>query len=66
MSAKRRARKRHQFTVDELLRQYVCPLDMSPVGETAKKNQPDAQTKSQPSRAASIDRTKGLPASAGG
>ena len=66
MSAKTRARKRHQFTVDGLLRQYVRPLDMSQEGETAKKDQPDAQTKGQPSHAASIDRTKALPASAGG
>jgi hypothetical protein len=55
MSAKRQAHKRHQFTVDGLLRAYSYPLSAEkPIPE----NKPVLRKKSKEPNASSTERTK--------
>ena len=51
MSAKRRAHKRHQFTVEELLDAYLCPLrgiETAPVTESNSTSAREVEKRPRP------------------
>ena len=57
MSAKRQAHKRHQFTVDRLLRAYSHPLRANRAERPIPKNKPVLRKKSKEPDASSTERT---------
>jgi len=65
MSAKRKAHKRHQFIVDELLRAYSSPLGVNRPERPIPKSKPVLRKNSKEPDACPTERTNGLPASSG-
>ena len=58
MSAKRQARKRHEFTVEGLLRAYSYPLCANRAEKPVPKSKPALRKKSKEPDASSTERTK--------
>jgi len=58
MSAKRQPHKRHQFTVDGLLRAYSYPLGVNQAEKPIAKNTPVPQKKNMKPDASSTEQTK--------